>query len=318
MNDIKIKNHGVLLGERVGDYKAGATVSALPYIVVLESGDWEPLLPSEERQSNDGGDSMSCVTFAQLNTIESQEKKITGAEPNYSDRWIAKMSGTTEEGNYLWKVADTIRKYGLVKEESYPRPAGTWNFSEYHKEIPEPLLSQLKAEGAEWLKKWDVKYESVAFDRVSLMKHIKMAPLTVIIPGHAVMNFRTTAQIINYFDTYAPFKKTVPSVIQAMKVMLYPREVAIPDDHLLADIKFGDTGPQVQRLINALVKVGWTECAAWPPVYDQRLADHVFKFQLANLPRQTWAFWWAVGYYRGKLVDVATRNIINSYLDSKR
>jgi len=110
------KNFGVLLGEKIGDYHADFAGGALPFVSNVSDGAWKPWLPDGERQSSDNGDSMSCVTFGEINGIETQEKKQTGVQPNYSDRWIAKMSNTTPEGNYLTVVADTIRKYGLVLE----------------------------------------------------------------------------------------------------------------------------------------------------------------------------------------------------------
>lgn len=313
------KNYGVLLGDSPDTYRADRVGGALPYIVRQKDGDWTSHLPPEERQYNDSGDSMSCVSFAHLSGIETQEfswlQKLN--IPNsfeYSDRWIAKMSDTTKEGNYLWKVADTIRKYGLVKEESYPRPEGSWTWEQYHADIPEPLLSKLLAEGQEWLKKWDVKYESVDVSKESLMRHLKMAPLTVVIPGHAILNFLTTEQLVHYFDTYPPHKKTTSAVIQAMKVMLYPKEQAVSDDALLVDVKYLDSGRQVEKLRNALIRNGWIEAEQLPNSYDNTMANLVFKFQKANLNRLSWEYFWAVFYYKGKLVGPGMREILNKNL----
>ena len=311
-----IKNYGVILGDAPDTYRAGRVGGALPFILRNESGNWDSDLPAEERQSNDNGDSMACVTFSELNGVETQEfhLNVTGEHPEYSDRWIAKMSGTTPQGNYLYKVADAIRKFGLVKEASYPKPSAPWTWEQYHSEISEPLLSQLKAEGQEWLKKWDVKYESVAVDKASLMRHLKMAPLTVVIPGHAILNFQTTADVIRYFDTYPPHKKYIESVLQAMKVVLYPRTEAIPDEHLLVDINYLDAGRQVEKLKNALNKLGWLLKPSEYPAYDLKLAEVVLNFQKATLSHFSWAYWWAL-YYRGKKVYYATREVINNYLN---
>lgn len=306
-----MKNYGVILGERPTDYRADLIAGALPFEERRLGGDWEAVLPSEEKQFNDNGDSMSCVSFAEISGIETQEKNMTGIEPNYSDRWIAKMSDTQREGNYLWKVADAIRKYGLVKEESYPAPLKyTWD--QYHAPIPEPLLSKLEAEGQEWLKKWDVKYESVALDRASMLKHIKMAPLTVVIPGHAILNFRTVNDVYYFFDTYPPHKKTTTSLQAAMKVVLYPKAQAVPDTHLLVDVKYLDSGKQVEKLVYALKASGWDECEG--SVYDQKLADYVLRYQKANLSRLSWNFWWHVYYHKGRLVDEETRQALNNLL----
>jgi hypothetical protein len=118
MPDDTFINDGALLGRRDTDFVAGT----LPYEERNPAGDWEPYAPPGERQSSYKGDSMSCVSFSAINSIETQEKFLTGNQPNYSDRWTAKRSGTTRQGNYLWKVADTIRKEGLVLQEDYPTP----------------------------------------------------------------------------------------------------------------------------------------------------------------------------------------------------
>ena len=317
-----MKNFGVLFGERSTDYRAGLVGGSLPY-EVRSSGNWEAFLPIEEKQFNDNGDSMSCVTFAELSGIEMQEIYHDGIQSNYSDRWIAKMSGTTPQGNYLWKVADAIREFGLVKETSYPAPQAPWTWADYHADIPEPLLSQLKAEGQEWLKKWDVKYEWVEVSKESLMKHLKHAPLTVVIPGHAVMNFKTTAELIHFFDTYPPHKKTTPSVQSALKLVLYKRDKAVPDNHLLVDIHYLDSGKQVQKLREALIKLGWgfhrkngyavDDVKDWPDVLDDRLAGRVLDYQKGNFSHMSIAFWKAF-FNRGRIVDADTRDVINNGL----
>lgn len=321
---MKFKNHGVKLGERSTDYRANERVGALPYEVRKADGNWESNLPPAETQYSGGGDSMSCVTFAHLNGVETQENDQIGTYTEYSDRWTAKMGNTTREGAYLWQIADAIRTYGLVKESSYPRPVGNWTWDEYHADIPEPLLSKLKAEGQEWLKKWDVKYEVVDWNKASLMKHIKHAPLTVVIPGHAILNFRTTADVIHYFDTYPPHKKITPSVIYAMKLVLYKKEQAPHPYSLFVDLKVGDFGPEIAKLKNALKLLGWAnaqvdgrhiELESLPNYYNEDVARYLYAFFLANL--EGWEWWWEKLYYRGRVVNKARRDVINNILAKK-
>ena len=164
---------------------------------------------------------MSCVTFSALNSIEIQEKFLTGSQTNYSDRFIAKMSDTMRNGNYLWKVADTIRNIGLVKDEDYPTPLSyTWD--EYHAAISEPLLTKLKEKGKQWLSEWEISYEWIDVTPENLAHHLKHAPLQVVIPGHAVVDILNPRDISTYFDSYAPFIKTVQtSTLQAaLKIVL--------------------------------------------------------------------------------------------------
>lgn len=211
-----MKNLGALLGRKTTDYIAGT----LPFEERKPDGDWTSSCPPGEWQYKDGQDLMACVTFSALNSIEAQELHLTGKQVNYSDRWIAKMSGTTKQGNYLYKVADTIRESGLVTEEDYPTTSYAWD--EYYADIPEPLLSQLKEKGQQWLATHQVNYEWLTVNDWNLDHHLKHAPIQVVIPGHAVLGIYSPAELMNYFDSYGPFFKNTPisNLADALKIVL--------------------------------------------------------------------------------------------------
>lgn len=224
-------NHGVLLGNRPEDWVAGA-IGALSFEERNPSGDWRPYLVTKERQKGKE-DSMSCVGFSACTSIEMQEKFLTGKESNYSDRWIAKMSGTTIDGNWLWKVGDAVRNLGLVKETSYPTP-DNFTFAQFHADIPAAKLAELKAEGELWKQKWEVKTEFINTSigmwytvKEDLMKHLKHAPLQIVIPGHAIVNIFCEQDLVRYFDTYYPYEKTTPysNIQTAYKYVLTPKNM---------------------------------------------------------------------------------------------
>lgn len=253
-------NHGVLLGQRPQDYMAGA-FTFVSYEIRNPSGQWQPSLPIGERQRL-GFETMACVSFSACNSCETQVKYQTGIEENYSDRWIAKMSGTTAEGNYLYKVGDTIRKYGMVKESSYPTDKNM-NWATYYQDIPPAKLAELIAEGKEWLKKWDVKTEFIEPTKAEMLKHIKHAPLQIIKPGHAILNFFNEAEIVHYFDTYEPYQKTInyASVQAAYKYVLTPMEqpkYAYINDHgkiyvvVLQGFAVGGAGARTMQALDEL------------------------------------------------------------------
>jgi hypothetical protein len=118
-------------------------------------------------------------------------------------------------GNYLWKVGDSIRKDGLVDESlwSAPNPL-TWNA--YYT----PPTIEVINKGKEFLTEWIVNYEFVDFDKATLIHHLKQAPIQVTLPGHAILNFLTTDQVIKYFDSYEPWIKETQSVVSALKLVL--------------------------------------------------------------------------------------------------
>jgi hypothetical protein len=213
----EIKNDGVILGRRPTDFVAGT----LPFVERKPNGNWKPYCPYGENQWSNKADSMACATFSALNCLETQEFYFTGVQKNYSDRWIAKMSGTTHEGNYLYKVVDAVREFGLVLESDYPTPA-SFTFDEYYADIPEPLLSELKAKGKEWLKTHEVAYEWLTVNDWNLDHHLKHAPIQVVIPGHAVEGVNSPNDTMDYFDSYEPYNKNVPvsSLSDALKIVL--------------------------------------------------------------------------------------------------
>lgn len=206
-----MENYGVLLGHRPTDYIAGS--SPIEYKVVLQDGNWEKFLPTGERQRN-FLETMACVSFSACNSIEIQEKQQTGIEMNYSDRWIALMSETTPQGNWLWKVGDTVRKYGMVLESDFPSKQNM-SWDDYYSITPEKK-AELIEKGKAWLQKWDVKTEFINTSismwytvKEDLIKHIKHAPLQIVKPGHAITNFYNQDDVANYFDSYLPFKKKI-------------------------------------------------------------------------------------------------------------
>lgn len=209
--------HGVIPHRRPRDFVAGT----LPYVIRLLSGLWKPYLPPGEWQYSHFVDTMACVTFSLLNCLETQELFLTGKQINYSDRWIAMMSGTTMAGNYLAVVADTVRKYGLVKEESWPAPANyTWDG---YYAIPSPQkMAALKAEGQEWLKTHQLDYEWLGTDLATILKELKMCPLQIVKPGHAIEGFYEEGEVMHYFDSYSPFEKQIPrnGLTDVMKPLL--------------------------------------------------------------------------------------------------
>jgi len=213
-------NSGVIVDNQPTDYIAGVN-SPIVYETRIPNGDWTPYAWNDEPQSSPEGDSMSCVTQSAINSIETQEFFMTGRKVNYSKRWIAKMSGTTRQGNYLNKVCDTIRKYGLVLDSNYPTPAD-FTFDQYYADINPDLLAKLTAEGQIWLQKWGLAYEFLQVSDPNLDYHLKHAPIQVVIPGHAICGIYSPDQLMTYLDSYAPWikREQVADLLQANKIIL--------------------------------------------------------------------------------------------------
>lgn len=217
MNDFPKQNTGLLEGQRPTDWLVGA----INYEVRNSSGDWRDFLPTGEKQK-DPAETMACVSFSGLNSLEIQTKHQTGADINYSDRFTAKMSGTTKQGNYLWAVADSMRLHGVVLQSVYPTPAN-YNWDSYYSEIPQSVKDQAI--------RLDIAYEflpirQTSLDKETLAYHLKHAPLQVTVPApypnHAVLAIHISGNTVYYFDSYSPFLKTMDysKITSALKIVL--------------------------------------------------------------------------------------------------
>jgi hypothetical protein len=203
-------------------------------------GDWSDYLPTREKQHSLYFDSMACVSFSAINVIEIiftyliKNKLLTLENMewlnkycyfdtqgfvNFNDRYIAKLSGTTRQGNSGQRVADAIRHYGLVPQFRWDYPitqrTPVFDWDDFYQDVPEDII-QL---GLEFLKRFEINYEQVYY--TNLDEAILHSPLQVFIStrgelidgilqktnnkvNHAVVKF-TKEPVDSYYpilDTY--------------------------------------------------------------------------------------------------------------------
>lgn len=153
---------------------------------VNPSADWEQWLPIVEYQNLNGFDTMACVTYSFLNCIETLWKFQGNQERNFSDRYLATMSGTTHAGNTFDGVSDGARRNGLVDESIYPHNARSFN--EYYKVISDEVI----ALGKSFLKDYEIKAEFVRTYRLNdILEALKYSPLQVTVryaSGEGILN----------------------------------------------------------------------------------------------------------------------------------
>lgn len=198
-------NTGVIIDVRETDFQA-AGETGIPYEVRLQDGDWESWRSSDERQSRPGiYDSLSCVTFSGMNSVEAQLNwlLLTGQIPkaieercrqigyidesgrfNFNDWFTANMSGTTTAGNTLQAIWDSIRKDGLLPQKSGYQVG---DFKTTEEWLDRSKVTQaMKDEAKQILEMFMFRYEWVvlaeqgAWDKYA--KHVKQAPLHIATP----------------------------------------------------------------------------------------------------------------------------------------
>ena len=210
------------------DYVLGA--SPLFKKVLQPDSDWTPYLPSGERQSGRNIETFSCVSQSFNNVLETLFKRKYNININFSDRFLAKASGTTQSGNLQSRVADTARKVGLVLESDYTADIDEVGWNEYYK----PLTPELMAKAKKFLDEWEIGYEAIPPTILAMKEGLKYSPLWAAgyawaynngyyvsagNPNHAFMPF--TPVVVNrlIFDSYEPFIKKLAADYQ----LYYPK-----------------------------------------------------------------------------------------------
>src|SRR3990167_9141104 len=174
-----MKNYGFKAPEiKPTDFFLGS--KKLGSVEINPSGDWRLYIPTFEFQSK-SIETQSCVSFGTLSALEMICKLQYGFEPNYSDRYISKLSGTDPSagGNTPPKVADTIKHKGNISEAEWPFID---DLTEYFKEVPQNLIEL----GPKWLLDYDFGYEYV--NPSDIKNALKRSPI-----GVAVSAWQTNA-----------------------------------------------------------------------------------------------------------------------------
>jgi hypothetical protein len=149
----------------------------LPDEVLSDSGGWAAPLFEPQRK---GIETFNCTAFNTLTPIEMILKVKYGLDVNYSDRFTGTAAGTYPPGNNPHKVAESIRKVGLLLEEYLP--FGVETLDEYYAPLPKHLLRKAK----QWLAVYDFMHEWVFTPffnpeekRENLKKALRFSPLGV-------------------------------------------------------------------------------------------------------------------------------------------
>jgi hypothetical protein len=194
--------------------------------ILKPDSNWTDVAYIEEEQRKKF-ESMACVSFSLLRTLRMIAKQKFGLDWNKSDRYTAKASGTTERGNTMTNVYQSVRKtHGVIDEIDYPF-TNEMTRDEYFKALTQDLINK----GQSWLKDFEVSVEFLDSQNQNIQKEaLKYSPLWV--SGYAwyMQNglYRSYGDANHCFvvseididrsktalDTYSPFvKKLAPDFL---------------------------------------------------------------------------------------------------------
>lgn len=149
-------------------YVFGASI--LPQDILCPDGQWEKYIPPDEFQNQGNFEPYACGSFGTWNCIETAMRRRYGEIENYSDRYLAKMTGTdVKMGNSPHFVAEYIRLKGGVYENDWPYVNTT--FEDFYK-TPPPLSDK-------FLPEFGFGHEYVNSDPVSMKDALRLSPLGV-------------------------------------------------------------------------------------------------------------------------------------------
>ena len=85
---------------------------------------------------------------------------------------------------------------------------------------------------------------------------------------------------------------------------------------LFSDLQQGDSGKQVEKLLNALDQLNWRLPVKRSNVfvYDDQVADLVMRFKLANTLDSKWGKLLERYLYKGREVNAWDRKIVNNLI----
>ena len=167
-----IKPHGLIIPKPDRrDYVLGGK-KELKGVVLRPDGQWDDFLPPGEIQ-NLAVEPEACTSFGTLNVVEMLERQEFGTASEWSDRFLAYISGTTENGNDPNKVAQTLKNMGVVPETDWPytKDDNTWNT--FYEKPPQNLITK----ALEFIAEYDFGHQWIPTDPQSLMKALQYSPL---------------------------------------------------------------------------------------------------------------------------------------------
>ena len=215
--------------EKDNVYGSGQT----PNPIILESGNWKPLLIPDEFQNKNGFDTFGCVSFSILNAYEKLAKLQYDEDWNLSERFTYIVSDTIPgQGNSPREVAEAVRKLGVLAEKDLPFDELIDTIEKFNS--PKPMDKQLLKEALKFLDDYIFRYDFLPLKGINDIKGdnevfrdaLKRSPISIAVYAWAERDgkyFRpnpspetTLTLLVNMngeekeiFDSYAPTLKTL-------------------------------------------------------------------------------------------------------------
>jgi len=213
--------------------------SPIVHEVRIFDGNWSDFATDFELQKQNGLEPMDCVTQGVINSIQSQMnwmivtnrmpqkhmellnkyECIVDGRVQFSKKFIAILSETTKEGNYLTKVAQTVREVGVVSEKMLPISGSTWDEFYNKGQITEEMrdIGKMFFDKDNPAALFKLQYAWVLTpnsgglkedNRAKILHELRHTPLVIAKDGHCTLKILGINKVRwQILDSYKPFLK---------------------------------------------------------------------------------------------------------------
>lgn len=266
------------------------------------------------------GTTFSCVGQSVALYKQILQKLDTGEQTELSAFSLYNPVAYPGTGSYIRDVMMRTKDYGVNKESTLPSPQD------------EPTMTR-KFDFTPYTKEAEF-YKNRIVASISTQDFEKLADMLFLNNGF-VSGWGTHAVYFGEYgmsDDKKRFFKTPNSYGQGQDLYYFEKSpeplfsawtaidlkiLEADPDALYADLKLGDTGNEVLRLKKALGRLGWT-LKDISDKYNDNLAELVMNYKLANVCVGIWERAWERFFYKGKTVDLRTRESINNNLKYRK
>ena len=278
-----------------------------------------------DMSTKDQGSTFSCVGQAWALYKQILQHKDTGEKTELSAFSIYNPIAIPGTGSYIRDGGLRTVDYGVNKESTLPSPGDEATMT--RKFDFEPY----KNEAAFYKNRIVAKVDTQDIDKLARMIYLNDGVVSgwgahaVYFSDYGILNGRKYLRTPNSYGQNAElywFEGEVQgplfSIWTAIDVKNYVN-VSNTDELLFANLKLGDSGKEVSKLLNALSKLGWKLAIKRSNIfnYDAEVAELVMNFKLANVHDFWAARLWERFYFKGREVDQKTREIINNLISKK-
>ena len=196
-----LKSEPIIIGK---DYVLSG-FSNVPKDILQPNGQWREFLPVAENQSRGAVEPSSCVPMTVDNCAEILLKRLYGGDYDWSDRFLAKMSGNTGEGVTPQAGAQAFKNKGTVKEMDWPFSPDIDTLEKFYSEIPAEIINN----ALKFLESYDFLHEYVQTSPEALKEGLRYSPLGIGVPAWYLneqeLYYRPEGMPDNHFVTLIGF-----------------------------------------------------------------------------------------------------------------